>query len=58
MVMQVKLSFNNGFSALNLTLIPVCQNFGGSDLLILMSLHFLTTGSSCSLQRTGAERVL
>lgn len=58
MVMQVKLSFNNDFNVLNLTLIPMCQNFGGSDLLILMSLRFLATGSSCSLQRTGAERVL
>lgn len=56
MVMQVKLSFNNDFIVLNLTLIPMCQNFGGSNL--LMSLHFLATASNHILQRTGAERVL
>lgn len=58
MVMQVKLSFNNDFNILNLALIPLCRNFGVLNLLILLSLHFLATGSKHSLQKAGAERVL
>lgn len=58
MAIQVKLSFSNDFYVLTLTLISICQNFGGSTFLILMSLHFLAAGSNCSLQRTGAETVL
>jgi len=58
LAIQVELSFSNVFYVLNLMLISIWQNFGGSTFLILISLHFLAGGSNCSLQRTGAETVL